>query len=308
MNLLDYRLLAVTGKGGVGTTSVAAAVAVCAAKTGRTVLLCEVEPGGGAAAATGAKRIRYDPSATATAGLKVMSMDTERSVRDFVKIMTRVPMPVAAGPLARILDFVATAAPGVREILTVGKLAHEVRLATYDLVVMDGPPTGHIVGHLAATEGVAEIASGGLLGRQAAWMRDILHDPTKTAALICATPEELPVSEALDLRQRIDTETGVAVAGFVLNSVRPPSLRPNIEAAVADLVDHKSKRLDGTRSALRSAVLAGQLRRAGADAASRLRSDAQALPVWALPLVTSGGDDAALINELADALGAELDL
>ena len=114
MTLLDRRFLVVTGKGGVGTTSVAAALAVAAARTGKSVLLCEVQPGGGAGPAVGVDDPGYDPVPSTTPGLSVMAMDTERSVRDFVKVMTRVPLPVDSGPLARILDFVASAAPGVR--------------------------------------------------------------------------------------------------------------------------------------------------------------------------------------------------
>jgi anion-transporting ArsA/GET3 family ATPase len=306
MNLFDYQFLAVTGKGGVGTTSVAAAIAIAGARTGRSVLLCEVEPGGGAGPAVGVDAVKYDPTPSPVRGVSVMAMDTERSVRDFVKVMTRVPLPVDTGPLARILDFVASAAPGVREILTVGKLAHEVRERTYDLVVMDGPPTGHIVGHLAATEGVVEIAGGGLLGRQASWMREILHDPARTAAIICATPEELPVAEAIDLRSRIADGTGVAVAGYVLNSVRPPALPPDVEAAVAALATGHAQAEPYSR-ALDAAVLAGSLRHAGARSAARLRAAAD-VPVWSLPLVTDAFTDAAVVLKLAEALVAELDL
>lgn len=306
MTLLDRRFLVVTGKGGVGTTSVAAALATAAARAGQSVLLCEVEPSGGAGPAVGIDHPGYDPETTRTPGLSVMSMNTERSVRDFVKIMTRVPLPVDSGPLARILDFVASAAPGVREILTVGKLAHEVRERHYDLVVMDGPPTGHIVGHLAATEGIIEIAGNGLLGRQAVWMRKILHDPAITGAVVCATPEELPVSEALDLVARLDDETGVEVAAVVLNSVRPPALRSEVEAAVAATAAATATS-DPHRLALDAAVLAGRLRSAGAVAAARLR-DGLVLDPISLPLVVDHVDDFGVVTKLADALTLELDL
>ena len=306
MTLLDRRFLVVTGKGGVGTTSVAAALAVAAARTGKSVLLCEVQPGGGAGPAVGVDDPGYDPVPSTTPGLSVMAMDTERSVRDFVKVMTRVPLPVDSGPLARILDFVASAAPGVREILTVGKLAHDVRERHYDLVVMDGPPTGHVVGHLAATEGIIEIAGNGLLGRQAKWMRQILHDPAITGAVVCATPEELPVAEALDLIGRLDEETGVEVGAVVLNAVRPPALRAEAEARVAAAA---AARPDGDPlgTVLDAAVLAGRLRAAGAEAAATLRDGLTLAPI-PLPLVVDASSDAEVVRELADAVAAELDL
>ncbi len=306
MTLLDRRFLVVTGKGGVGTTSVAAALAVAAARTGKSVLLCEVQPGGGAGPAVGVADPGYDPLPSATPGLSVMAMDTERSVRDFVKVMTRVPLPVESGPLARILDFVASAAPGVREILTVGKLAHDVRERHYDLVVMDGPPTGHIVGHLAATEGIIEIAGNGLLGRQAKWMREILHDPAITGAVVCATPEELPVAEALDLIGRLDDETGVEVGAVVLNAVRPPALRADVEQRVAVAAAERDAD-DPDRTVLDAAVLAGRLRSAGAEAAATLR-DGLTLSPLPLPLVVGAQNDAEVVATLADAVAAELDL
>ena len=84
------------------------------------------------------------------------------------------------GPLAKVFDFVATAAPGVHEILTVGKLCYEVRERHYDLVVVDASASGHIVGQLAAPQAINQLVQVGLIRQQTDWMLDILVDPATT--------------------------------------------------------------------------------------------------------------------------------
>ena len=91
-----------------------------------------------------------------------MSMDTEASLREYLKLNLRIPVVGRLGPVARAFDFVATAAPGVREILTVGKLCYEVREGHYDLVVVDAPATGHIISQLAAPQAINDLVKVGL--------------------------------------------------------------------------------------------------------------------------------------------------
>ena len=127
-----------------------------------------------------------------------------------------------------------------------------------------------------------------------------------TGAVVCATPEELPVAEALDLIGRLDEETGVEVGAVVLNAVRPPALRAEAEARVASAA---ADRPDGDPlgTVLDAAVLAGRLRAAGAEAAATLRDGLTLAPI-PLPLVVDASSDAEVVRELADAVAAELDL
>ncbi len=117
------------------------------------------------------------------------------------------------GPLAKAFDFVATAAPGVREILTVGKLCYEVRERNYDLVVVDAPATGHIVGQLAAPQAINDLVKVGLIRLQTDWMLDILSDPRRTGLVAVTTPEEMPVTETIELAERVAAETTVRPVG-----------------------------------------------------------------------------------------------
>ena len=107
-------------------------------------------------------------------------MDTEASLREYLKLHLRIPVVGRIGPLAKAFDFVATAAPGVREILTVGKLCYEVRERHYDLVVVDAPASGHIIGQLAAPQAINDLVKVGLIRTQTDWMLDILSDAQKT--------------------------------------------------------------------------------------------------------------------------------
>ncbi len=148
IDLLDRKLVFVTGKGGVGKTSVAAALATLAAGRGKRTLVCEVDAKGNLADFFESGSTGFDPCEVEP-GLFAMSMNTEASLREYLRLQLRIPLIARIGPLARSFDFVAQAAPGVKEILTVGKLCWEVRESHYDLVVVDASATGHIVGQLA---------------------------------------------------------------------------------------------------------------------------------------------------------------
>ena len=132
-------------------------------------------------------------------------MNTEDSLREYLRLFVKVPLVGRIGPLARTFDFVADAAPGVKEILAVGKLAYEVRERHYDLVVVDAEASGHIVAQIAAPAGDQRARAGrAWSATRRAWMTDILEDPAMTGLVIVTTPEEMPVTETIDLIGRLD--------------------------------------------------------------------------------------------------------
>ena len=217
---MDLRLLFVTGKGGVGKTTVAAGLAQLAAEHGKRVLVCEVDAKGDVTSLFEAPPTDFTPREIAP-GVWSMSMDTEASLREYLKLHLRIPVVGRIGPLAKAFDFVATAAPGVREILTVGKFCWEVKERHYDLVVVDAPASGHIVGQLAAPQAINDLVKVGLIRSQTDWMLEILSDPRQTGLVAVCTPEEMPVSETLELEKRVREETTVRMSAVVVNRVLP---------------------------------------------------------------------------------------
>ncbi|MHB8671518.1 MAG: ArsA-related P-loop ATPase, partial [Acidimicrobiales bacterium] len=204
----------------MGKTTVAASLALLAAQRGKRVLVCEVDAKGDLAELFEASRTGFSPREIQP-GLCAMSMDTEESLAEYLKLQLKLPIVARIGPLARAFEFVATAAPGVKEILTVGKLAYEVRERHWDLVVADASATGHIIGQLAAPQGINDLVKVGLVRQQTGWMLDVLGDPATTGLVVVTTPEEMPVNETIDLIGRVEADTNVSVAGIVVNRVLP---------------------------------------------------------------------------------------
>ncbi len=212
VELLDRKLVFVTGKGGVGKTTIAAALGVLAASKGKRTLLCEMDAKGDLASSFETGPTRFEEREVAP-NLWVMSMDTEASLRQYLSLHLRFGRAAYVGPLAKMFDFVASAAPGVREIASVGKLCWEVRERHYDIVVVDSVASGHIIGHLAAPQAINRLVQVGLIRQQTDWMLDILSDPKTSGVLAVTTPEEMPVSETVELIERLEAETTVALAG-----------------------------------------------------------------------------------------------
>ncbi|MEA3213938.1 MAG: hypothetical protein QOJ19_94 [Acidimicrobiia bacterium] len=310
-SLLDRRLLVVTGKGGVGKTTLAAGLALLAARQGKRTLACEIDAKGDLAEAFGLGPVGFDP-VRGPDGVRLMSMDTEASLREYLKINLRVPMAGRIGLLARTFDFVADAAPGVKEILTVGKLAYEVRERHYDLVVADAPASGHVVSYLAAPESIAELVHVGLVRHQTDWMRDILSNPTTTGAVLVTTPEEMPVTETIELAHELRSRTKVDVAAIVANRVLP-ELFGHREEALFDAVEAgpagqllREKLGPAVDTLFGAARLSVGLRRRGAAHLGRLREALPDLPVLYLPERFGGEEGLAATKLVARNLGEEL--
>ena len=313
VSLLDRRLLFVTGKGGVGKTTTAAALALLASKQGKRTLVCEVDAKGNMADFLGVEAMRFD-AREIRPSLYGMTMDTEASLKEYLSLQLKVPLLARIGPLAKTFDFMATAAPGVKEILTVGKLCYEVREHNYDLVVVDAPATGHVLGQLMAPQAINELVQVGRVRHQTDWMREILEDPGQTGVCVVTAPEEMPVSETIELIDALTQETSVDLAGVIVNRVLPV-LFGRGEREVFDRlrtdqgIEALGDALGGDAAPLvEAAELAVSLRHSRTEHMDRLRD---ALPAGLLtlyvPYLFTRSHGIRATQQVADALGSELD-
>ncbi len=272
---LDLQLLWVTGKGGVGKTTIAAALSLVAVQQGRRTLVCEMDAKGTLASAFEVGELRFEPT-DVEPGLQAMAMNTEDSLREYLRLFVRIPLLGRIGPLASTFDFVADAAPGVKEILGVGKLCYEVRERHYDLVVVDADASGHIVSQIGAPRVIRDLVQVGLVRDQTDWMLEILEDPTRTGVAVATTAEEMPVTETIELLGSLTEQTGVTPSAIVANRVLPVMFNRR-EQAVADRLGEARDLLVGAAGEDVSAVLdAARLtearRRTGAGHLERLRT------------------------------------
>jgi len=209
-----------------------------AAADGKRVLVCEMDDKGSLAAYLGRAELAFEPTEVQP-GVFAMAMNTEDSLREYIRLFLRVPIIGSLTPLARIFDFVANAAPAVKEILAVGKLCYEVRERHYDIVIVDSEASGHFVAQVSAPDALATLVRIGIVADQTKWMSDLLHDPATSTVLAVVTPEEMPVVETIELRDRLSQATPIDFAGVIINRmpndiVTPASLhevRQRAEAA-----------------------------------------------------------------------------
>lgn len=311
VDLLDRRLLFVTGKGGVGKTTIAAGLALLAAQQGQRVLLCESDAKGSIAQAFETAPTEF-VAREVTAGLWAMSMSTEESLKEYLRLHLRLPLLARMGALARTFDFVANAAPGVKEILVVGKLCWEVRSEAWDLVVVDAPASGHIVGQLGAPQAIQQLVNVGTVRGQTDWMLEILGDPAQTGVVIVATPEEMPVNETLELATRLRSETIVDLASVVVNRVLPELFSRGEEEAFRRLQEPEIAGLvaraagGSVQPMLDGAELAVRLRRTRAGHLNELRDGVAGTELLYVPELFRRSEGVRATRQIAAALAAEL--
>jgi anion-transporting ArsA/GET3 family ATPase len=311
-DLLDRQLVFVTGKGGVGKSTIAAALALLAAEQGKRTLVCDLDAKGDLADFYETGPTNFTPREVQPR-LYAMSMDTEESLKEYLTLQLKLPRMARIGPLARIFEFVATAAPGVKEILTVGKVTWEARERHYDLVVVDASPTGHIVGQLDAPNAINELVQVGMVRQQTGWLIDVLSDPARTGLVIVTTPEEMPVNETIELSGRIEAETKVNLAAIVVNRVLP-ELFGRGEEEVFERIEtpEHAEALSvavgsDVRPILQAADLAVTMRRTRAGHLDRLREHVDpSIPMLYVPYLFMRSHGMRTTRHIAEALSMEL--
>jgi anion-transporting ArsA/GET3 family ATPase len=237
-DLLTKPLLVVTGKGGVGKSTVAAALGMAAVARGLRTIVAEVSARDDVSRALGDAGAETFVERDLGEGLHHISIDPESALEEYVKDQ----LPRGVSDLlasSRMFSYLVAATPGLRELLTVGKvweLAQPDRRTPgahpYDLVILDAPATGHGVAVLTAPGTFADAARMGPVARQGGIIHGMLADPEQTGIIAVARPEEMPVNETLTLRDTLAAELGQPLAAVVVNGVLPSRFRAADVAAL----------------------------------------------------------------------------
>jgi anion-transporting ArsA/GET3 family ATPase len=281
-SLLDKRLVVVMGKGGVGKTSVAAALGLLAARRGRRTVVCEVAQQERLAALFGARNVGHRELELAP-GLFGVSVQPERAMHEWLRHQLK--SGALAGLLghSRLFGYLTAAAPGVTELVTIGKvwdLAQPDRRtggSAFDTVIMDAPATGHGLALLGAPRTYANIARVGPIARQAGRIDAFLR--TEAGVLAVALPEEMPVNETIDLETRLGEQLGVEIDQVVANAVLPERLSAAEARRLRELAGHGTPT---AQAAVGAALGEHERARGQREQLDRLRAEIRA-PLATLP-------------------------
>jgi anion-transporting ArsA/GET3 family ATPase len=225
--IFDKRLVFVTGKGGVGKTTVAAALGLAAASAGRRTIVCEVAQQERMSRVFRREGVGYSETRLDT-DLYAISIDPERSMEEYLKSQVK---PSALYPLLfenRLFQYFAAATPGMRELVTIGKVwelaqfeRRNPEAMPYDLVIVDAPSTGHGLGILRTPRTFRDVARVGPIRRQADKIDAFITDPDTTGFVAVALPEEMPVNETVEFERNLRDEMGVGLDLLVVNALYP---------------------------------------------------------------------------------------
>src|SRR6476619_4278331 len=225
--LLDKRLVFVTGKGGVGKTTVSRCLAEIAARRGKRVIICEI-----------AQDERGHDEVEIAENVHSIAIDPEVAMREYLtdqvvgalsKVMTS----------SRIFTYLAAAAPGLRELLMMGKVWDLAQLdqrrtgeTPYDLVILDAPATGHALGMLRTPRTFRDVARVGPISRQAGRIDAFLTDPELMGIAAVAAPEEMPVNETIEFIAALGDELHMEPDAVVVNGAYPDRFKDTEAEAI----------------------------------------------------------------------------
>lgn len=300
------RVVIVAGKGGVGKTTVTAALAVCAARVGLSVLIVEVEGKSGLAAAFGSRDLGYDEIDLAP-GVRARTLTPDAALIDWLEGngFGRIARRLGA---SGVIEVVASAVPGMQDILVLGKVRSLEQQGAHDLILVDAPAAGHAISFLTSPAGLADVVAAGPVRAQAAEASAMLADPRRTRVMLVTAPEETPVNEAIETAFALEDRVGVALGPIVVNGIYPPIGDP---AAPDDLVsisaDAEAADLpiaEGAAADLAAAVAFRRARTAVQEHQAAQLASALPLPQLRLPFIFEAEIGRPQLEHLADALAA----
>jgi anion-transporting ArsA/GET3 family ATPase len=237
--LLDKRLLMLIGKGGVGKSSLTAALGLAARARGKRVLLAEVRAPRRLPSLLG-KTVNSDGPLELEPGLSWINFTAETALEIYAMRLLKLRTVYRAVFEQKAVRRFLRVVPSLAEILILGHLRFLLDQNQVDLVVVDAPSTGPGALMLEAPQAVIETAPAGPLRDGAIWIRELLTDPEATAINLVVLAEDLPVSEAIDLYHRLRDRVGVPLGAVFANRLLPDPFGPGGEKLLGKLADDTS--------------------------------------------------------------------
>ena len=230
---LDRELVYVTGKGGVGKTTVAAALGLAAAEAGRRTIVCEVAEQDRVSRAFRREGVTAETEVQLADNLWAITIDPTAALQEWLAKQLGGGAPLRLLTRSHAFQYFVAAAPGVKELISIAKVWElaqlsrwDARSRIYDLVVVDAPASGHGIAMLTTPRTYGEIARVGPIRRQAGKITELLSDAERTAYVAVALPEEMPVVETLELGRKLPDAVGLGLEAIVVNGVWPERFSP----------------------------------------------------------------------------------
>jgi len=302
--LLDKRLIFVTGKGGVGKSTISVALGIAAAARGKRTIVCEI--GGQETASRVFRRAEIGFHEVEVAdNLWAISIDPDHSLREYLLLQLKVRAMRDMLVRSRIFNYLAAATPGLKELVTIGKIwelaqpNRRVKKAQdYDLVIVDAPATGHGIGFLQTPRTFAGIARVGPIHSQAQELDRFITDHESTGVAIVSLPEEMPVNESASLEESLTDDIGMEVDRVYMNALYPE----RFSKSDASELERAMEDADGpAKAAVRAALSEFRRSRSQREQLQRLKK-AVSSPVKTLPFIFKPSLDVPSLERLSGAL------
>jgi anion-transporting ArsA/GET3 family ATPase len=307
--LLDRRLHVVVGKGGVGKTTITAALARLQARRGLRTLAVEMDAAGRLPRLLGLTQVPPTGTITPVApNLHVTGIEGRAALEEYLGMIVPVKRLLQTIFSSRVYQYFVAAAPGLKELMTVGKIWFEATREeggrpVWDVLVVDAPATGHSLQVLRMPQAARDTFGAGLVQREAARIVSLLQDPALTAVHLVTLPEEMPVTETLETEQQLRDQLGMPRGLVVANRVH----RRRFDEAVLARLDAAAQAAEGDQRALLHGVAARAREESGwaaihAHYLGRLRAELGDAPLVALPYIFVEEFGAATLERLSHVL------
>ena len=303
----DARVVVVAGKGGVGSSTVSAALALVAARDGADVLLISVDgrPGigpllGGAPLDREDRVLRIVPAGKGSGRIRGRTIPPQQAFADYLELKG-VGGVLRKAAAAASLDSIAAATPGLEHLLVLGKIKELERERAADLIVVDAPPAGHAASFLRSASALQAVVANGPVRVQADEVAAMLADRNRCQALLVTLAEETPVNEVIELAYDIEEALGLSLAPLVVNSCWPD--RDGLLSTVTAASKSQGVKLSAAnKAALDASADFGRSRLEGQRRQLARLADELALPRIVLPRLPTADFGAAELEIMADAL------